>query len=153
MKHNPIAFLVGLFLMIGIASLAYLSISIARNDFLTPRGHEVHAFFNNGNGLRNGSPVLIAGVEVGRVKSISLHDFEAKVVFTVHPDIALPIDTMASIRTRGLIGEKFLELSPGGDDAIIAAGGLLRNTEPSMDIEGLISRFIQGSLNAPTTSD
>ena len=102
-------------------------------------------------GLRPGSPVAIAGVEVGRIKSIALEDYEAKITLSIHKDVALQKDAIASIKTKGLIGEKFIEITPGAEDDIIAPGGRLINTEPAMDIESLISKFIQGNISDPPT--
>ena len=149
MKQRYFEFFVGLFLVLGIASLTILSLRIARNDFFTGRGYDVQAVFANSGGLRAGSPVLIAGVEVGRVKSIALEDYEAKIVFTITSGVELQKDAIASIKTKGLIGEKFIEITPGADDAL-APGGRLINTEPVMDIESLISKFIQGSISTPS---
>ncbi len=149
MKKPYVEFVVGLFLLIGIACLAYLSVKIARKEFFAGGGYEVQASFSNGTGLRAGSPVLIAGVEVGRVKRITLQDYEAKVVMVVQPQVVLQKDTIASIKTKGLIGEKYIELTPGASDARIAPGGTIRDTEPAMDLESLISKFVQGNLAKP----
>ncbi len=142
--------MVGLFLAIGFVCLAYLSIRVARQEFFAPGGYEVQAHFSNCSGLRNGSSVMIAGVEIGRVKTITLQEYEARVVMAIQPGVALQKDVIASIKTKGLIGEKFIEMTPGADDAKIAAGGVIRNTEPAMDLEGLISKFVHGNLAKPS---
>ena len=134
---------------IGILCLAILSLEVARNDFFAANGYEVEAVFTNCSGLQPGSPVMIAGVEIGRIKSIGLDDYEAKVIFSIKHGIVLQKDAMASIKTKGLIGEKYVEITPGGDDHAIAAGGRLINTEPALDIESLISKYVQGNLSAP----
>ena len=142
-------FFVGIFLALGILCLAVLSLHVARNDFFVSNGYDVHAIFTNSGGLRPGSPILIAGVEVGRIKSISLEDYEAKIVFNIRGDVPLQKDAIASIKTKGLIGEKYIEITPGADDDAVAPGGRLINTEPAMDFESLISKFIQGNISAP----
>ena len=149
MKKSYVEFVVGLFLALGVLSLAYLSVKIARKDFFNVGGYEVQARFSNGSGLRKGSSILIAGVEVGRVKKITLQDYEAKVVMMLEPGIVLQSDSIASIKTKGLIGEKYIEITPGGADDRIKAGGTIRDTEPAMDLEGLISRYVQGTLAKP----
>jgi phospholipid/cholesterol/gamma-HCH transport system substrate-binding protein len=149
MKTSYLELVVGLFLAIGLAALAFLSIKIARREFFASGGYPVQAVFSNCSGLRNGSPVIIAGVEVGRVKQISLQDYEAKVVMIINPGVSLQKDTIASIKTKGLIGEKFIELTPGGAPERIPSGGTIRDTEPAMDIENLISKFVQGNLSKP----
>jgi len=152
MKPSYLEFVVGVFLAIGIACLAYLSVRVARQDFFNATGYEVQAVFSNCSGLRPGSSVMIAGVEVGRVKRISLEDYEAKVVLTIHPGVVLQKDVIASIKTKGLIGEKYVELTPGGSDEKIAAGGVIHDTEPAMDIEGLISKYVHGNVSAGAES-
>jgi phospholipid/cholesterol/gamma-HCH transport system substrate-binding protein len=150
MKKWSLEFVVGLFLALGVACLAYLSIKVARKEFSPGGGYQVQALFSNCNGLRSGSPVLIAGVEVGRVKRIDLKDYEARVEMVIQPGVVLQTDTIASIKTKGLIGEKYLELKPGAADEKIAPGGMIHDTEPAMDLEGLIAKFVHGTLNKPS---
>jgi phospholipid/cholesterol/gamma-HCH transport system substrate-binding protein len=149
MKNGYVEFFVGLFLAIGLLCLAYLSMMVARDEIFDPRGYEVQALFSNIGGLRTGSTVMIAGVDVGRVSRITLQDYEAKVVMVINPDVTLQEDVYASIRTKGLIGEKYIEITPGGSEEILAPGGTIMNTEPAMDVEGLISRFVHGNVARP----
>jgi phospholipid/cholesterol/gamma-HCH transport system substrate-binding protein len=123
---------------------------IARREFFQAGGREVSALFSNCNGLRSGSPIMIAGVEVGRVKKIALQDYEARVVMLIQPAVVLQKDVIASIKTKGLIGEKYIEITPGAADEKIPAGGMIHSTEPAMDMEGLISKFVQGTLAKPS---
>ncbi len=150
MKKLSLEFFVGLFLIVGVASLAYLSIKVARKEFSYSGGYRVAALFSNGNGLRSGSPVMIAGVEVGRVERVVLQDYEAKVVMRIQPGVVLQKDVIASIKTKGLIGEKYIEITPGAADEKIPPGGMIHDTEPAMDLENLISKFVQGTLTKPT---
>jgi phospholipid/cholesterol/gamma-HCH transport system substrate-binding protein len=150
MKSTYLELAVGAFLAIGILCLAYLSIGVARKEFFSSGGYEVQAVFSNCSGLRAGSSVMIAGVDVGRVKRITLQDYEAKVVLVLDPKVALQKDTIAAIKTKGLIGEKYIELIPGGADEKIAPGGTIRDTEPALDFEGLIAKFVHGNLDKPS---
>ncbi len=152
MKRSYLEFFVGLFLALGVACLAYLSIRVARYDFFNAGGYEIRALFSNCSGLRPGSQVMIAGVEVGRVKSISLQEYEASVTMTIQPGVVLQQDVIASIKSKGLIGEKFIEITPGAAEEKIAAGGVIRDTEPSMDIEGLLSKYVHGNLGNPANA-
>lgn len=136
-------------MVIGILCLAILSLRVARNDFFAADGYEVQAVFTNCSGLRVGGSIMIAGVEVGRIKSISLEDYEAKIIFGIKHGVVLQKDAIASIKTKGLIGEKFVEITPGGDEQTIPPGGRLISTEPALDIESLISKYVQGNLSAP----
>ena len=149
MKKAYLEFVVGLFLAMGIGCLAWLSIKLARKEFFARNGYEVQAAFSDGSGLRRGTPVVIAGVEIGRVESVGLEDYEAKVRMVVQPGVALQTDTIASIKTKGLIGEKYIELTPGASDKTIQPGGVIRETQPAMDLEALIGKYIQGNLAKP----
>ena len=149
MKKTYLEFTVGLFLASGIGCLAWLSIELARKEFFASKGYEVQAAFSNGSGLRRGTPVLIAGVEIGRVESVRLEDYEAKVRMLIQPGVVLQIDTIASIKTKGLVGEKYIELTPGASDKNIQRGGMLRDTQPALDLEAIIGKYIQGNLAKP----
>jgi len=150
MNKHKFEFCVGLFMAIGILCTAFLSIRIARNELFVSRGYEVLTVFSNCNGIRSGSPILIAGVEIGRVKLVVLQDYEAKVTMKIQAGVVLQKDAIASIKTKGMIGEKYIEITPGADDQSIPAGGRLRDTQPAMDLEGLISKYVQGNLSKPT---
>ena len=149
MKKSYLELVVGLFLAIGIACLAWLSIRLARNEFFARNGYHVKAAFGNGSGLRQGTPVVIAGVEIGRVESVGLEDYEAKVRLLIQKGVVLQTDTIASIKTKGVIGEKYIELTPGASDKTIKPGGVIRETQPAMDLEALIGKYIQGNLAKP----
>jgi phospholipid/cholesterol/gamma-HCH transport system substrate-binding protein len=149
MKPSHLELVVGVFVALGIACLAYLSIRIARKDFLGSGGYEVQALFSNCGGLRPGSQVLIAGVEIGRVKRITLEDYEAKVQMVINPGIVLQKDSIASIKTKGLIGEKYIGLTPGGAEEKIQPGGTIRDTEPAVDFESLIAKYVYGNVSKP----
>jgi phospholipid/cholesterol/gamma-HCH transport system substrate-binding protein len=149
MKKSYLEFVVGVFLAIGIGCLAWLSIKLAKKDFFARNGYEVQASFSNGGGLHPGTPVVIAGVEIGRIKSVGLEDYEAKVRMVLQQGVVLQKDTIASIKTKGLIGEKYIELTPGASDSRIKPGGAIRDTQPAMDLEGLIGKYIQGNLARP----
>lgn len=146
MKKSTVEFGVGLFVIAGILCFAYISTRLAKSEFFGGNGYEVHAAFSNCGGLKVGASVVIAGVEVGRVRSISLEDFQAHIVMVIQPQVQLDQDVIASVKTKGLIGEKFLELVPGGMQEIIQPGGRIMNTEPAMDLEQLISKFVQGKV-------
>lgn len=146
MKRFDLELAVGLFMIAGIICLGYLSIKLGRMELFGGKGYEVQAVFSNSGGLKTGSTVVIAGVEVGRVKQVVLDDYEARVVITLPLDVKLQDDAIASIKTKGLIGEKYVEITPGGSEELIKPGGLIRETEPAVDLEKLISNFVFGKL-------
>ena len=146
MKRFDLELAVGLFMIAGIICLGYLSIKLGRMELFGGKGYEIQAVFSNSGGLKTGSTVVIAGVEVGRVKQVVLDDYEARVAITLPLDVKLQDDAIASIKTKGLIGEKYIEITPGGSEELIKPGGLIRETEPAVDLEKLISNFVFGKL-------
>lgn len=146
MRRFDLELSVGLFILAGILCLGYLSIKLARMEVLGDNGYEIYAVFSNVGGLKEGASVVIAGVEVGRVKSISMEDYEAKVVLSLPERVKIQEDAIASVKTKGLIGEKYVQITPGGSEEIIEAGGRLRETQPAVDIEELVSKFVFGKV-------
>ena len=146
MKKFDIEFTVGLFIIAGIICLGYLSIKLGKMEIFGGEGYNVHAFFSDSGGLRTGSAVEIAGVEVGRVKSVSLEDYQAKIMIHFSQNVKIQEDSIASIKTKGLIGEKYIEISPGGAEEMIQPGGTIRDTQPPVDFEELIARFVFGKV-------
>jgi phospholipid/cholesterol/gamma-HCH transport system substrate-binding protein len=137
---------VGLFLVLGILALAYLSIKLGRVSFLGGGGYSVTVEFPSVGGLKAGSSVEIAGVEIGRVESIGLADYQARVILRLNRDVQLQEDSIASIKTKGLIGERYVRISPGGSDKIIPPNGRIREVEAPVDFEELLSKYIFGKV-------
>jgi phospholipid/cholesterol/gamma-HCH transport system substrate-binding protein len=137
---------VGLFMVAGVVALAYLSVNLGRVDILGQRGYVVYADFPSVGGLKSGAAVEIAGVSVGRVQSIGLKDYQARVTLRIDSDVKLQTDAIVSIKTKGLIGEKFVLISPGGSDKIVPAGGRMTEVEAPVDIEELISKYVFGKV-------
>ncbi len=137
---------VGVFLVLGILALGYLSVKLGRVSFLGGGGYIVLVDFPSVGGLKPGSTVEIAGVEVGRVESIGLVDYQARVALRMDPEVTLQEDVIASIKTKGLIGEKFVRISPGGSDKSIPPGGRIREVEAPVDFEELLSKYIFGKV-------
>ena len=138
--------IVGAFMVVGILCLGYISIKLGKVEVWGKSGYEVFAIFNDIGGLRNGAPVEIAGVNIGRVARISLEDYEARVVLQINPGLPIHQDAIVSIKTRGLIGEKYVQISAGAADEIIKPGGRIRQTESAVDLEALISKYAFGNL-------
>jgi len=137
---------VGVFMIGGILCLGYLSVKLGKIEVWGKPGTELVAVFSDIGGLRNGAAVMIAGVEIGRVEGIRLEDYEARVVLRINPDLAIHEDAIVSIKTRGLIGENFVQISPGASDEVIKPGGRIRQTESAVDIGALISKYAFGNL-------
>jgi phospholipid/cholesterol/gamma-HCH transport system substrate-binding protein len=146
MKRGGLELTVGIFVLLGLACLAYLAINLGKMEILG-RGYRIFANFDNVSGLKSGAAVEVAGVEVGRVESIQLTSlFQARVGMRLQPGVKVHDDAIASIRTKGIIGDKFVKLSPGNSEKLVPAGGKIINTESSIDMEELISSYIHGKV-------
>ena len=146
MERTKLNLAVGCFVLVGILALGYLSIKLGRVSWLGGGGYDVTADFPSVGGLKAGSSVEIAGVEVGRVESIGLADYQARVVLRLELSVKLQDDSIASIKTKGLIGERYIRISPGGSDKAIAPNGRIREVEPPVDFEELLSKYIFGKV-------
>jgi phospholipid/cholesterol/gamma-HCH transport system substrate-binding protein len=145
-KRSAVDVGVGVFLLLGIAALGWLSIQLGRVDVFGSRAYAVTADFPAAGGLKAGASVEIAGVPVGRVERITLADYKARVHLSIRPEVKLAADSIASIKTRGLIGEKFVQLSPGGSDTLVPPGGRLTEVEAPVDLEEIISKYVFGGV-------
>jgi phospholipid/cholesterol/gamma-HCH transport system substrate-binding protein len=147
MKRSVVDVSVGVFVLVGVLALAWLSVNLGRVDLLGKRGYVLTADFPSVGGLKVGSSVEIAGVEIGHVDSISLDkDFQAHVRMTIRPDIKLQDDSIASIKTKGLIGERYIRINPGGSERVIPPNGRIKEVEPPVDFEELLSKYIFGKV-------
>lgn len=146
MKKFDLELGVGLFVIAGILALGYISVRLAKMEVIGRKGYDLEAIFSNSGGLKTGASVVIAGVEVGRVRSIKLDDYQALISIHLPDGIKIQEDSIASIKTKGLIGEKYVEITPGGSDEILKPGQRIRDTQPPIDLEQLISGFVFGKL-------
>ncbi len=146
MEKAKLEMVVGVFVLVGLLCLAYLSVKLGKLELIGGGVYEVEAQFNSASGLKPGSAIEIAGVEVGRVRGITLNQDRAMVKLAVNNTIKLYTDTIASIKTRGIIGEKFLALSPGGGGDPLKPGDTIRDTESGLDLEELVSQFVHGNV-------
>ena len=146
MKKFDLELTVGLFIIAGIICLGYLSIKLGKMEVVGERGYQIYGVFSNVGGLKNGSSVEIAGVKVGRVKSVTLYNYQARVVLNLPENVKLQEDAIVSIKTKGLIGEQYVEITPGGSEKIIKPGGQIRETQSAVDLGELISKFVFGKI-------
>ncbi len=147
MRKFDLELAVGIFMIAGMVCLAYLTIKLGQLEVLGDKGYKIQAVFSSSGGLKTGSSVVIAGVEVGRVKKVILDDYQARVTMSLPLEVKIQEDAIASIKTKGLIGEKYIEISPGGLDENLEPGGVIRDTQPPIDIEQLISKYIFGTVS------
>ncbi|HEX9146252.1 MAG TPA: outer membrane lipid asymmetry maintenance protein MlaD [Candidatus Binatia bacterium] len=148
MNHSRTDVIVGLFVLAGIICLGYLAIRLGKLELFGNTGYVVYADFASVAGLKLGDPTEIAGVKVGKVESISLAGDRARIAIRLEPQVILQDDVIASVRARGLIGDKFILITPGASDKTIAPGGKIRDTESPPDITDLIGKVVGGDLTS-----
>jgi phospholipid/cholesterol/gamma-HCH transport system substrate-binding protein len=137
-----VEFWVGVFAIIGVTAAGYLSVGLAGLKVGPSDTYEIAAEFDNISGLELGASVEIAGVPVGEVKRIELKDPQAVVIMDVKNSVQIKDDDIVSIRTKGIIGDRFVKISRGASDIHIPAGGTITETESVVDIEDLIGKFV-----------
>jgi phospholipid/cholesterol/gamma-HCH transport system substrate-binding protein len=156
MKKSKLELLAGVFVLLGLAAIAYLTIKLGSGEFIGGGSYLVEARFANAGGLGSGSTVQLAGVQVGRVENIRMDptDYSAIATLRIVNEVKLPTDTMASIKTTGLIGDKFVALAPGADETQLDAGSRIIMTESAVDLESLIGKMAFGKVEdeAPANS-
>lgn len=150
MNRARIEIFAGLFVLAGLVVVTYLAVSLGGLRLKQPATYELEARFRSVSGLNVGNAVRIAGVTIGEVTAIRLdrEQMVAMVTFRIPADVLLDDDTIAAIRTNGLIGDKVVSLRPGGSGIPLEAGDLIVDTESAIDIEGLISKFAFGEVES-----
>ena len=144
MKKINLEMIVGLFLLAGFACFSYLAIKMGDIRLFMRESYPLTARFTSISGLKEGASIELAGVQVGKVTGISLDndDYEAVVKLDINKGVRLQDDSIASIRTSGIIGDRFIKLTPGGSDEYLAPGDEIDETESAISLEELISKYI-----------
>ena len=146
MTRSPLRdLLVGLFVLAGLGAIAYLSFSVGGLSYAGPGGLTIYAAFDQTGGLKPRAPVVISGVKVGQVTSITLdRNFRARVALDLDRRLKLPTDTTASIVTAGILGDRYISLQLGGDDKLLGPEDSITFTESAIILESLIGKFMYG---------
>lgn len=144
MNESKRNFYVGIFVLIGIFCAGYLIIVMGDVSAFFKDRYTVYGYFSSASGLKKKAVVELAGVKIGHVSAIRIDTqfLVARVEMDIDRKIALSEDSIASIKTAGIIGEKYIEILPGGSDTMLVHGDEIENTESSLDIESLIRKFI-----------
>jgi len=144
MQPSPIRDLtVGLFVLAGLAALAYLTFQVGGLSYKVPGGFELYASFDDIGGLKERAPIKLSGVKVGQVDSVALDDLlRARVKLDLDPGLELPVDTAARILTSGVLGDQFIALEPGAEEDILRPGDEIQFTESALSVEKLIGKFV-----------
>jgi phospholipid/cholesterol/gamma-HCH transport system substrate-binding protein len=144
MRKINVELTVGLFVVAGFLCFAWLSVRLGDVGIFDPPTYTVMAEFGSVSGLKPGAIVEIAGVQVGKVTNIRLNaeKYEAHVEMSIQKGVALQADSIASVRTAGIIGDRYIDISPGGSDELIGPGGRIVETESAINLETLVSKYI-----------
>ncbi|GBE41928.1 MAG TPA: outer membrane lipid asymmetry maintenance protein MlaD [Nitrospirae bacterium] len=135
---------VGIFIIVGMLCLGYLSLKLGDVNLFGTEQYVLRAHFTNVSGLKEGAMVELAGVRIGKVSKIYLDDYEALVEMLLDPDVKLQEDAIASIRTQGIIGDKYIKIKTGGADEMIGKDGEIIETESAIELEELVSKYMFG---------
>lgn len=147
MKKHAVETSVGVFVLIGLICVAYLTVQLGKMELLGDDYYRVTAKFGSISGLKEGAVVDVAGVQVGKVDRISLgEDQQAVVVMKIGNDVELDEDSFASIKTSGLIGDRYVRIEPGGSGSPLEDGGTIENTQSAVDIEEILGKYAFGKI-------
>ena len=144
MKNINTEVIVGLFMIAGFLAFGYLSLQMGEfSIFDLEKNYTVAAEFDNVSGLKVGAAIEIAGVNIGKVSDVKLGEQGlAKVTMLINQEIKITLDAIASIRTQGLIGDKYIKIIQGADGGMLSEGGEIFDTESAIDFEELVSKYI-----------
>ena len=141
-RSYSLEFFVGLFTMIGVAAVGYLAVGLGGVELWNSGKYDITAEFDNISGLKYGASVEVAGVPVGEVAAINLKDPMAIVTLRLNSGFKVRNDDIASIRTKGIIGDRYVKISRGSSDTYIEPGGRMSETESVVDIEDIIGKIV-----------
>lgn len=148
MKKYTMETTVGIFIVFGLICVGYMTMELGHVSLLGDNSYSLFARFTSVTGLRAGSLVYISGIEVGRVKSLTMDQASQKAVVELRLQKGIKIydDAIASVKTEGLIGDSYLSIDPGGGGDILKPGGFITETQPPVDISGIISKYAFGDV-------
>jgi phospholipid/cholesterol/gamma-HCH transport system substrate-binding protein len=148
MKKYSIETTVGIFMIIGLVCVGYMTVKLGNISILGSDSYSIFARFNSVSGLRVGSPVEMLGIEVGTVNDFSMDQENqlAIVELRIKNGIKIYDDAIASVKTAGLIGDKYVSIDAGGSEDVLEPGGMITETESSIDIERIISNYAFGEI-------
>ena len=142
MKKSHVEIIVGVFICVGLMLMAYTSVKLGQVDFFNNNYYEVKATFTSVTGLKPDTVVEISGVKVGRVTDIKLENYQGVVTMEIENGTEIQDDAIASIRTRGILGENYIEVLPGASDEILGSGDIIFDTEPPFDLLTVIKSLV-----------
>jgi phospholipid/cholesterol/gamma-HCH transport system substrate-binding protein len=148
MKRASLETSVGIFVLIGIVCVGYLTITLGKIEWFEEKGYFVYGRFESVSGLKKGAVVEMAGIPIGNVNAIRLDPERQTAVLElkIQKNVSLTDDVIASIKTSGLIGDKYVQISPGGSDEVLKDGDFIPSTKSALDLEELVSKYVFGDI-------
>jgi len=144
--YRRIEIIVGAFVLAGIITIASMALQLGKVGGLGEKGYSLTATFGDVGGVRAGSDVMLAGVVIGRVQQVELVESDkAKLMMQINHGVDITADAIASIRTKGIIGERFVRINQGADEEVLQPGEAFDDTESAINIEDLVSKYIFSS--------
>lgn len=155
MKKNIQESVAGFFVLAGLALIVYMSVKLGNVDFFKSHSYLLYAKFPTVNGLRVGNPVEMHGIQVGEVQSFALDQENQMALVGLKIDNGIQIfaDAIASIKTAGLIGDRFVSIAPGGVERVLIPGDYIVDTESPVDLGDLIGKFAFGSIKEENSKE
>ena len=149
MGNSRMEITVGVFLVMGFLALGWLAMQLGEVSWLTgAKSYTLNAEFNNISGVKLGADIQISGVTVGKVRQLRLNeDNLAMVAMQIDTGVKVPVDSIASVKSQGIIGDKFIQITLGGDETAYQPGETIVDTESAVDLESLISKFAFGQMD------
>lgn len=148
MKKYSMETIVGIFVVTGLLCVGYMAVKLGNVSFFGEDSHVLYAKFSSVSGLKVGSPIEIFGIQVGNVQKTEI-DPEKEMAFIqigIKKGIKVYEDASASVKTAGLIGDKFIKVDPGGSGNVLKPGGVITETLSAVDLEDLIGRYAFGEV-------
>jgi phospholipid/cholesterol/gamma-HCH transport system substrate-binding protein len=148
MKRYAMETAVGIFVVFGLLCVGYMTVKLGHVSLFGENTYPLFARFTSVSGLRAGSSVTMYGIEIGRVEKLSMDqkDGMALVEMEIHRGIKIYDDALASIKTEGLIGDRYLSIDPGGAGSLLKPDGVITDTQPPVDLNELIGKYAFGEV-------
>ncbi|HDQ04663.1 MAG TPA: outer membrane lipid asymmetry maintenance protein MlaD [Deltaproteobacteria bacterium] len=148
MKKHKIETAVGIFVVIGLIAIGYMTVKLGSVSFFGDNTYKLYASFNSVTGLRPGNQIDMFGIDVGRISRITIdqENHRALVELRIKNGINIYDDAIASVKTSGLLGDSYLSIDPGGAGELLVDGGVIIDTQSPVDIIELISKYAFGEV-------
>jgi phospholipid/cholesterol/gamma-HCH transport system substrate-binding protein len=155
MKKYKIETIVGIFVFLGLLCIGYMTIKLGNVSFLGDDTYPIIAKFASVSGLRHGNPVSILGIEVGKVGTITMDQENQRAVVEIKVKNGIKIydDAIASIKTEGLMGDKYISIDPGGSGTLLEPEGTITETQAPVDIVDIVGKYAFGDVKKPSNSN